>query len=186
MTLPPTRGPRIQLHPPMSRHQPKNILGPSPALKGDCSSLWTNLTHQGADTRLKKETQNPTACGSSLPISRPDSVLRLAGPWPCPLAGQQASGHPEPQMQLCQKLPCPTSNPTPALGSLGFATRLQDLALTPELGFTHQWVGNTLSLLDSDSAQHWDSIRAGAPCGSIVSFFMSWSHQPVAGSLWTR
>ena len=51
----------------------------------------------GAASPQTQENQNPLACRPSMSISKPETDLRLAGPWPCPLASQQTSRHSDPK-----------------------------------------------------------------------------------------
>ena len=78
----------------------------------------------GAASPQTQENENPLACRPSMSISKPETDLRLAGPWPCPLASQQTSRHSDPKPNCVRNQSRPTSfgapgfcNQTPGPGS---------------------------------------------------------------------
>ena len=121
-------------------------------------------------------TQQVTPCprtnwAPTLPVSRPI----------------QASGHARFDPQLCQELP-----PTPTLpqwsdpnsGYLGPVARLQGmalpashLALTPEPGFTHQWVGNSPGVLWTLAMPTSEPALAPGPMGLCSQ--LPWDQVPL-------
>lgn len=78
------------------------------------SLVWSlEQPHLPGARNQTQENQNPLACRPSMSISKPDSDLRLAGPWPCPLASQQTPTHSEPKPNCVRNQSAP-----PALGPL--------------------------------------------------------------------
>ena len=95
----------------------------------------------GAASPQTQENENPLACRPSMSISKPETDLRLAGPWPCPLASQQTSRHSDPKPNCVRNQSRPTSfgapgfcNQTPGPGSHPWTW------LYPPEGRQHPWV----------------------------------------------
>ena len=132
----------------MNRHQPQNLLSPSPTHQQACTSFRTSLTHQWADT--SPQDYSPTACHGRTQPTQQQASNSLGTIWESALPTSrptQALGHPGPHSQLCQEQAPPTRSPTPALGHVCSTAGTQDpalptsgLALTQGSGLTHWWV----------------------------------------------